>query len=63
MTWFLRSIKDGDTHRGTLFRGRVNAVCGIQFAPVPAFGGSALPGAPLDPDQVCPKCRDVTKAR
>ncbi|MDQ3761224.1 MAG: hypothetical protein M3460_05850 [Actinomycetota bacterium] len=33
MLWYLRSPANGDTHRGTMDRGRVHAACGIQFVP------------------------------
>jgi hypothetical protein len=34
MAWYLRSIGDRDTHRGTLLHpdGTVTAACGIRFA-------------------------------
>jgi hypothetical protein len=36
----------------------VHALCGVEFVPRPLpLGGPALPGSPLDPDQVCPACR------
>ena len=39
MSWYLRSTDDHDTHRGTMNRGSVIAVCGIRFAPrTVAFG-------------------------
>lgn len=58
VSWYLRSASDWDTHRG-VFRqdGLVAAQCGIRFKPRPlAFGRTALPGNPLDPDQICPGC-------
>lgn len=57
VSWYLRSLGDHDTHRGTLCQGSVIADCGIRFAPRPVvFGRTALPGNPLDPEQVCPEC-------
>ncbi|MGH3802878.1 MAG: hypothetical protein ACRDTD_22670 [Pseudonocardiaceae bacterium] len=57
MTWYLQSLKDRDTHRGTLTQGRVDAACGIEFEPrTVAFDRKALPGRPPDPDQICPAC-------
>jgi hypothetical protein len=39
VSWYLRSTDDHDTHRGTMNRGSVIAVCGIRFAPrTVAFG-------------------------
>jgi hypothetical protein len=57
--WYLRTTCDHDTHRGRLRRdGMVMAVCGLAFKPVTALRdrGSALPGYPPDPDQVCVRC-------
>lgn len=45
-------MRGGDTHWGTVSRGRVNAVCGIGFR----AAGTALPGKPADPAQVCTGC-------
>ena len=57
MLWYLQSLRDGDTHRGTVSRGSVNAVCGIRFRPrTVAFGRKALPGPPVDRAQICPQC-------
>lgn len=57
MFWYLQSLNDRDTHRGTLSRGNVNAVCGIQFRPrTVAWGHKALPGPPADRAQICPLC-------
>jgi hypothetical protein len=50
MTWYQQSKRFGDTHLGTVTRGRVNADCGIQF---PA--AAALTADPA-PDQLCPEC-------
>ncbi|MGH3782783.1 MAG: hypothetical protein ACRDRO_19735 [Pseudonocardiaceae bacterium] len=60
MSWYLRSLTDADTHRGhsSAVTRSVHALCGVEFVPRPLpLGGPALPGAPLDPDQVCPACR------
>ncbi|HZA19196.1 MAG TPA: hypothetical protein VE645_20335 [Pseudonocardiaceae bacterium] len=61
--WYLRSMADGDTHRGALQRnGYVLARCGTRFAPrLAAYGRLALPGYPLDPAQVCPKCKHAAR--
>lgn len=60
MSWYLQSVKNQDTHRGTLSRGSVIAVCGIRFRPLTvAFGRTALPGPPADPSQICQHCRDA----
>ncbi|MGH3699690.1 MAG: hypothetical protein ACRDQY_09525 [Pseudonocardiaceae bacterium] len=59
MGWHLRSRADADTHRGdySIVTRSVHALCGIEFVPreLP-LGGPALPGNPLDPNQVCPQC-------
>jgi hypothetical protein len=55
-----RSLADADTHRGhhSIVTRSVHALCGIEFVPRPLpLGGPALPGNPLDPEQVCPQCR------
>lgn len=70
MTWYLRSLRDQDTHRGELRGdGTVLAVCGATFRPRPtltvvgpppgtlANGPLALKGSPSDPDQTCPQCK------
>lgn len=59
MSWYLRSVRDRDTHRAEQLRanGTVVAECGVEFMPRPLpFGRIALPGNPLDPDQICPAC-------
>ncbi len=69
LSWYLRSLRDHDTHRGSLREnGMVLARCGASFTPRPtltvigpppgqlATGDLALPGRPPDPDQVCPEC-------
>lgn len=63
--WYLRSTGDQDTHRGYLRRGRVLAVCGVEFSPVRALTtrGPALPGEPSDPEQICPQCYSATRVR
>jgi hypothetical protein len=64
MFWYLQSLSDDDTHRGTLSRGSVNAVCGIRFRPrTVAFGRKALPGPPVDRAQICPQCDHAKDAR
>ena len=64
MPWFLRSIKDHDTHRGVLSRGSVIATCGLRFEPVRiTFGRVALSGLPHDPRQICPTCQLVEDTR
>jgi hypothetical protein len=66
MAWYLRSIGDRDTHRGTLPHpdGTVTAACGIRFRPRELLRGArALRGEPPDPDQVCPLCRHGSGAR
>ena len=55
--WYLQSLKAHDTHRGHLRRGRVMAVCGVEFSPLRAgIARPALPAEPPDPEQVCPMC-------
>jgi hypothetical protein len=66
MAWYLRSIGDQDTHRGTLQHpdGTVTAVCGIRFRPRELLrGATVLRGKPPDPDQICPGCRQGAGAR
>lgn len=64
--WFLRSLADADTHLGsysTVTRS-VHAACGVEFVPrALPLGGPALPGSPLDPAQVCPRCCRARNAR
>lgn len=61
MHWYVRSLADGDTHRGELRSDNrtVHAVCGVEFKPITALRerGPELPRYPPDPDQVCPQCR------
>ncbi|MGH3752862.1 MAG: hypothetical protein ACRDRP_09230 [Pseudonocardiaceae bacterium] len=65
MSWYLRTAKDADTHRGELRPdGMVTARCGAVFAPLPLpFDRIALPGHPQDRDQICPGCRRPRVAR
>ncbi|HXT45337.1 MAG TPA: hypothetical protein VN748_14670 [Pseudonocardiaceae bacterium] len=60
--WFVRSMADADTHRGTYSPATrsVHAACGAEFQPLPiGLRGErlALPGFPPDLGQVCPDCR------
>ena len=55
MNWYRRSLNDHDTHCGHLRRGRVLAACGVEFSPLRALRGSALPDEP-EPDKRCPEC-------
>ena len=58
--WYVKSLSDHDTHRGYLRRGRVQAVCGIEFTPVQAgLRSLELAGKPPDPDQICLKCQSA----
>lgn len=59
MPWYLRSIADRDTHHGDLQPdGLVVAACGLVFKPRPLpYDRIALPGAPPDPNQICPQCQ------
>jgi hypothetical protein len=55
-SWYLQSLNAHDTHRGHLRRGRVLAVCGVEFSPLRAgIARPALPAEPPDPDQICPE--------
>jgi hypothetical protein len=58
MSWYPQSVNAGDTHRGHLRRGRVLIACGVEFSPLRTLTtrGSALPGEPSDPEQICPEC-------
>ncbi|HET9118692.1 MAG TPA: hypothetical protein VFN75_11565 [Pseudonocardiaceae bacterium] len=71
MNWYLRSLRDADTHRGRMDpTGAVEALCGAVFVPRPTLrvvgpgpgrlvdGPPALTGNPPDPGQVCPQCRE-----
>jgi hypothetical protein len=64
-SWFVRSMKDHDTHRApnlVLPGGEVLARCGARFTPklLGAAGNRiSFPADPPDPDQVCPKCRSM----
>ncbi|MGH3823488.1 MAG: hypothetical protein ACRDRA_11765 [Pseudonocardiaceae bacterium] len=59
--WFLRSMGDGDTHRGaySITTRSVHAVCGAEFEPLKLTTGKPilLDGTPPDPDQICLDCR------
>lgn len=70
MSWYLRSLRDHDTHRGELREdGTVMARCGASFTPRLTLqvtgpppgelteGPLALKGNPPDPDQICQNCR------
>lgn len=72
LRWYLRSMADQDTHRGTLDPGGVvKALCGAVFAPKPTLrtvgpppgmlvdGPVALAGAPPDPAQACQRCKEL----
>ncbi len=50
MTWYQQSRGFGDTHLGTVTRGRVHTECGIAFR-----AAAALSTDPA-PDQICPEC-------
>ena len=64
MSCYLRSTDDHDTHRGTMSRGNVIAVCGIRFAPrTIAFGRKALSGEPPDLQQICLRCQSAQDAQ
>lgn len=64
-SWYLRSKDAQDTHRGHLRRGRVLAVCGVEFSPLRTWrkGGSELSAEPSNSEQVCPECYSTTPAR
>ncbi len=57
MNWHLQSLHDYGTHRGYLRRGRVLAVCEVEFTPLRlwSFRGPTLI-EPADPAQVCMEC-------
>ncbi|MGH3683555.1 MAG: hypothetical protein ACRDQY_26640 [Pseudonocardiaceae bacterium] len=65
MSWYLRSGRDDDTHRGELrLDGTVAAECGTTFTPRElAYGAITFIDDPPDPDQVCPGCKLVQVAR
>ncbi|MBV9059466.1 MAG: hypothetical protein JO296_08615 [Pseudonocardiales bacterium] len=64
--WFVRSMGDHDTHLGSYnpTSRSVHALCGVEFVAL-AVGmppkPGPLPGAPVDPAQICPKCRRVAR--
>lgn len=59
--WYLRSMGDADTHRGTysMVTRSVHAVCGVEFQPLMRTTGApiVLTPSPPDPAQVCPACQ------
>jgi hypothetical protein len=59
--WYLRSMGDRDTHRGTysMVTRSVHAVCGVEFQPLERTDGApiVLVPAPPDPAQICPLCQ------
>ena len=60
MSWYLRSMADRDTHRGSYstVTHSVHADCGIEFIPQQLpYDRIALPGYPQDRDQICPDCQ------
>jgi hypothetical protein len=61
MAWYLRSMADHDTHRGTysIVTRTVRAACGVEFQPLKKTNGTpiVLAPAPPDPAQICPGCR------
>lgn len=63
MSWYLRSMGDRDTHRGTysITAGIVAADCGLGFVPLTQTNSApiVLNGDPPDPDQVCPECQQA----
>ncbi|MDQ3761560.1 MAG: hypothetical protein M3460_07615 [Actinomycetota bacterium] len=61
-SWYLRSMRDADTHCGQVQAdGTVAAVCGARFAPKPlAYGRRSFPGYPPDPAQACLDCAQAT---
>jgi hypothetical protein len=63
--WYLCSTRDPDTHQGYLRRGRMQAVCGVEFSLIRAMKtrGPARPGKPPDPELACPECRSATHAQ
>lgn len=65
--WYLRSMGDRDTHRGTysITTRSVHAACGAEFQPLKTTAGApiVLAGSPLDPDQVCQVCQGAKVAR
>jgi hypothetical protein len=59
--WYLRSMGDRDTHRGTysIVTRSVHAVCGAKFQPLKTTTGAPIVLTPLppDPEQICLTCR------
>lgn len=58
MSRYPQFLNAGDRHRGHLRRGGVLTVHGVEFSPLRTLTtrGSALPGDPSDPEQICPEC-------
>lgn len=57
MIWYLRSLRDGDTHFGEWQpNGYVTAKCGLHFE-LAAHNYPGLSGEPPDPEQSCPACK------
>lgn len=57
MIWYLRSLRDGDTHYGDWQPdGTVIAKCGLRFD-LPAHNYPGLSGDPPDPEQACRECK------
>ena len=58
--WFLRSMSDGDTHRGIYSPAtrKVQARCGAEFEPLKKTNGAPimLVAVPPDPVQICSAC-------
>jgi hypothetical protein len=59
--WFVRSLADQDTHRGSYspVTRSVHSICGAEFVPMKlGLRGDrlALPGWPPDPQQICVHC-------
>lgn len=60
MSWYLRSMADRDTHRGTysIAARSVHAACGAEFVPLRLTTGAPITlTAPPDRDQICPQCQ------
>jgi hypothetical protein len=63
VSWYLRSLDEGDTHHVSvevLRAGKVTADCGAEFTPLVLPSGLlSLSAGPADPRQVCPVCLGV----
>jgi hypothetical protein len=61
MSWYLRSLGDHDTHRGTysITTRSVHAACGTEFEPLKQSNGApiVLSRDPRDRDQICQECK------